>query len=499
MSGRDAPRAHAGVAEARRVVRNTSLQLIAEVLGKGLMLVLYAVMARELGPGGFGNFTFGISVVIIIELGGVGVDVTLARETAKHPNRAASLAWNGQWLKIALGLAGGVVVAAIALLGDDSGQTQLMLAVIALGKFVEMSTYTIFAIFRGFEDARPVATGILIQRFSFSVVGIVGLLAFGFGVVAIAVVYCAASLLTLGFAALRLDRYVELWPPRLSRLHGNQLFKASVAIGIGSVFGAFLARADAVLLSFFEPSAVVGAYGAAYRLFEGTLFVSFAFGVAVLPLIARLGPTTTPSVKSVVGVALKAISMLLFPIGLGITLFADPLVDAVFGPDFAGAVGATRWLGVSVALYGIFVVGIYVLAARDRQGQIPWLMASLAVFNIALNLVLIPEFAASGAAAAMTITQVVATVVTLLLAARAVNGFSPSRAFLGPVAGALGMIAVVIILGPTALSLLASLLAFALVAGSIELSLFRHDVRLGLRAISLRSTAGPIDFTPPEL
>ena len=488
MSERGAE-AKAGAAEAWRVVRNTSLQVIADVIGKLAMLVMFAVMARELGASGFGAFTFGISAVILIELAGVGVDVALARESARHPATAPGLVWNSLALKLAIGIGGGLIVAVIAALGDYSAEVRRMLAVIAVGKFLEMGAYSMFAVFRGLEDARPVAIGLIIQRLTMSIASIIGLAALGFGVVAVAGVYAATSLLALAYGTTRLDRRIGLLPPRASLQTAIGLLKTSMAIGIGSVFGAFLARADAVILSLYDTTAVVGSYGAAYRLFEGTLFVSYAFGIAVLPLIARLGPSSSP-VGRVVEVAFKAISLVLFPIGLGITLFADPVVNAIFGSGLDGAISPARWLGVVVALYGIFILGVYVLAGRERQRPLPWLMAAAALVNVGLNLVLIPAYAANGAAAAMAITQVATTTVILVLAARAVAGLSLSRAFLGPSCGAIAMTAAGLALGESVGGLVGSLAVFALVAGLIEYRLFGDDFRFGVRVLLSRPAAG---------
>ena len=48
-----------------------------------------------------------------------------------------------------------------------------------------------------------------------------------------------------------------------------------------------LFRIDTVMLAAYESDAVVGNYGAAYRLFESTLFLSWAVGAAVYPVYSR--------------------------------------------------------------------------------------------------------------------------------------------------------------------------------------------------------------------
>ena len=57
-----------------------------------------------------------------------------------------------------------------------------------------------------------------------------------------------------------------------------------------------------------RPAAVVGQYGAAYKLLETTAFFSWAVNVAVLPSLSRLSPTTSPTVGFVYQRALKLTS-----------------------------------------------------------------------------------------------------------------------------------------------------------------------------------------------
>ena len=56
--------------------------------------------------------------------------------------------------------------------------------------------------------------------------------------------------------------------------------RAAAPIGLAGLFGIVLFRIDMVMLAAFEPHEVVGRYGAAYRLFETTLFLSWAVGAA---------------------------------------------------------------------------------------------------------------------------------------------------------------------------------------------------------------------------
>src|SRR5688500_5522807 len=49
---------------ARLVARNAGVQVVGDTAGKLVSLAFYIVLARELGPDGFGLFTFGVSLAL---------------------------------------------------------------------------------------------------------------------------------------------------------------------------------------------------------------------------------------------------------------------------------------------------------------------------------------------------------------------------------------------------------------------------------------------------
>jgi O-antigen/teichoic acid export membrane protein len=478
-----------GVATARRVVRNTGLQAVADAAGKLATLAFFGVIARELGAEGLGAFSFGIAVVVFIELAGIGLDITVASEVARDRARARDVLANSTVAKLVTGSLGAIVVAAITILGGYDTEIAAMLALVALGKFAEMAAFGVHATFRGLEDAAPIAMSITIQRFSTAIAGSVGLIAYDFGIVAVGAVYLGGSVLGLLWAFRVLAKRIDLRGPVVSVEASRVLFVRSIPIGIGSIFGALLARVDTVILSLMTSAAVVGAYGGAYRLLEGVQFVPYAFGVALLPTLVRLGAEGAGGTDRVVELGLKVIMLVLAPVGLALVLFAEPIVRAFLGGDLEAAVTPARILGGAVAAYGVFIISVYVLVARDRQRPIPWLMAAVAALNVGLNLVLIPPYEATGAAIAMTASQGVATAGMLIYAIRAIGGISLPRAFLSPFAGMAAMFVVGVGVDEDGVGLLLALAAFTVVAATVELTFFRRDLRFAVQVLRPRGVA----------
>src|SRR5918999_249023 len=74
-------------ASSRRILANTAYRAIADIGSKLVSVLLFVVMARELGEEGFGVFTFALAfVTLVTALAGFGQDPVLTREVARRPD-----------------------------------------------------------------------------------------------------------------------------------------------------------------------------------------------------------------------------------------------------------------------------------------------------------------------------------------------------------------------------------------------------------------------------
>lgn len=434
QAGAGAPEGDGPVPEASSqiVARNTGVQIVAEVLSRVCSLALYVVMARQLGTAGFGEFTVAFSLAtLLIVLAGPGVEGLIIREVARDRRRVHALFWNSIGLEAALGIVTVGIATAVAFIGDYATAVRIAVPILGASALIEVFSKGIYATFLAYDDMRPGAASLLLQRFITAVAGIAVLLAGG-GIVLVAVVFLAGAIVANAYAFRALVR--RMVTPRFDVTPGGirRVFVQSFAIGLGAVFNAVLFRVDTIILSFYKSESVVGLYGAAYRVLDSTLFITYSFVAALLPSLARQTRTSTPSIGATYETGLKVLTVALFPLGTGFALFAPAIIDVTYGDAFAGAVPALRWLGGTIAIYGFSYLGSVLLVAQDRQRIVPWVSGAAAVENIVLNVILIPTYSLVGSAAATTITEVSRAVVLGGFALTTVGRISYSRVVVGP-------------------------------------------------------------------
>jgi O-antigen/teichoic acid export membrane protein len=408
---------------ARRVARNTALRAGAEIVGKVASVVLFAYIARELGEGTLGDFVFALALAQIMwAVAGFGLDRMLLRDVARERGPAIDrLFWNMTAFKLSAGLAGvALTVLAVWLLGYSSTVQQLV-AILGLSMLAVLLSSSAQTVFQAYERMEYYFYAAVPNKILAAFFGIAALV-LGGGIVAVALGNLAAALMALVLSMLilgwRFDRpsllvHAREWP---------RMARDSAPFGLQEVLGQIIFRMDIVLLSLFTTSAVVGSYGAAYRVLEATLFLAWSVGTSVLPMYSYLEPGDEPPLERVFEASLKFVVVIMLPLAVVMLVCAEGLVDLLYGlPDFDGAVSVMRWLAFAIVAYGVgHLAGVLVLVRRPGRVTVR-AMAAVAAFNIAITLALIGPFDAEGVAAATLATEIVLAATALMLA-RPVTG-----------------------------------------------------------------------------
>jgi O-antigen/teichoic acid export membrane protein len=173
------------------------------------------------------------------------------------------------------------------------------------------------------------------------------------------------------------------------------------------VLGSLYYRLDTILLSKLTGAAVLGWYGAAYRLFDTLVFLPNIIASAILfPILAQLSEQSRPALRRAMAKGLDAILIVGMPISVGLLTLAEPIIQFIYRqPEFVNAVPALQWLAVSLMLlYVNSILGVTLVSLNEERKLT--LVAGLALgLNLGLNLALIPRFQHVGAAATTAATE----------------------------------------------------------------------------------------------
>ncbi|MEO0078486.1 MAG: flippase, partial [candidate division WOR-3 bacterium] len=392
---------------ARRVAHNTLYLLLADLASKLMMFVFYVFSARHLGVEKFGLFSFALAFVNMFSiLADLGLGGLVAREIAKRPAAAYQIVGTGLSIKLAVSLLViGAIMLTATLLGYET-TTRTVLAICSL--FVIETAFTQYSasVFQGMERMEFTAIGRIPQ----AVILVLGvfLLARGPAVVQhYALLYVTAgfvsTVLVVGIVArrvapLRLNARLKEW---------WLLLGPALPFGISGVLVTLYYWNGSTLLSRLAGDAAVGIYSAPFRLVMGLASLGMAFAGSMYPVMSSSHHECPELTERVLLRATRYMLVLVLPIAVVAAVFADRLVLLVYGSEFAGSIPVMRILVAWCACACLNGLLSNYFFARGRARAVSWQAGISLAVSVALNILLIPKWAAMGAAGAILAAEAV--------------------------------------------------------------------------------------------
>lgn len=389
----------------RRLARNTVAGFAGNLVQKVLAFVTTLIIARGLGEHSFGVYSFvGVFLFFFGFITDLGIERVLTRELARTPDRAGVLLGNAILLKLVL--CGAAVPGAVAtgwLMGFDSEVLYcVLLAALCLPLSLDL-------LFRGYFQSRyrieviyyitvPTSISYLLLAAACVV----------FDLPVHALFY--AGLLNAGFTLLLFLAVVSrsVTPNlRPDRAVLSLLLKDAGQMGAFVLMFMLAMRIDQILLFQLRGSEDVAYYAVAVRLTEVLSMVPEAVMLSVFPLLAASQYSAPERFQRTYRLTFKYLTILILPVALVLTLARHEIVSLAFGARYAesaNAVSILAW-GMFFAYTGAVYLNLFIVQALHRL----MLLVSLIAlgFNVALNVWLIPEYGAAGAAVATVLSNLV--------------------------------------------------------------------------------------------
>lgn len=165
---------------------------------------------------------------------------------------------------------------------------------------------------------------------------------------------------------------------------------------------------DKTLVLLLAGSHTAGIYGSAYRLVAVLAMPATSLGMAALPRLFRIhttGGADAPARKSSLVSVLFAATAAYGVIAAVLAYLLSGVLPILFGPAFAQAAQAARWLAISPLLYGLYTLGCSVLVTSHRRTlRILAQAAGIAILAIT-GLIWIPRFGLEGAVGMLLFSQ----------------------------------------------------------------------------------------------
>ena len=184
-------------------------------------------------------------------------------------------------------------------------------------------------------------------------------------------------------------------------------------------------KLDTILLSMLQTNTDVGIYNVAYKIMENLIFFPAMLAGLILPLLSRFIYTDRAQFNDIANKTFAVFIIIIIPIVVGTWFLAPQIIAIVSGSGFEASAPVLRIL---VFALGCIFFGHYfnmLLVVSNAQKKLMQTLVIAALFNIILNLFLIPRYSYTGAAFTSVATELLVILLTGVLTYRHI-GYFPS-------------------------------------------------------------------------
>ncbi len=189
------------------------------------------------------------------------------------------------------------------------------------------------------------------------------------------------------------------------------LIRSSMMVGITSLLAIMYFKLDTFMLSIFRPSAEIGYYGLAYKVFENILMLWGFYMASAYPALSASYSRDKKTFADVRKVSLQIAIIAGFGLVGILYLLAPMILNVLGGSTFHESFPALRILILAVPLLCLNNFGYHILIIRKEEQKIIYLFLGSLAFNVIMNLYMIPHYGFIGASITTLATEVLNTVI----------------------------------------------------------------------------------------
>jgi O-antigen/teichoic acid export membrane protein len=428
-----------------RLAANTLVLAVGSFLGSLIAFFTFVAVTRGLGPETFGHITAATAYLFMpTVLAEAGLSAVILREISGRPERTEHAMRASLPLRAIVGACAVAGASGLAFAIPFDHETRVAILISSGGSFLTLMSLALLPVLQAQLKMQWAVAGNLLGRLVALALTLAALAA-DLGLEGVVTAQVVGVGVTFLFHLAVVSRLVSLRPV-VDTAYWRSLFASSLVLGLAIALGQVYFRVDALLLALIRDPVEVGLYGAAFKFIELSEFLIAAFGLSIFPPLTRFIASGDTRASGLVQKAFDLLIATAAPLAVTLFVFAEEIVLVAAGPEFREGADALQILAPYVLFS--FANGVFfrILIASGRDRVLLAVSSLVLVLNVALNLVLIPEYGFKAAAATSVVSEA-CVLVPLALAIRR-DGLLPGLRYVPAIALAAGAMLVTALLLP---------------------------------------------------
>jgi len=462
-----------------RILRNTSYLTGAFIVQKILSFLYFIFIARALGPYDLGLYDPAKALIpILLILIDFSLSPVLTREVARKPEKSFVYLSNVLAVKAIFAVILLVLFGIITNFSSFAEIERSVIYLIALIVAFDSFTATFFAVFRGLQNMKYEAFGMIITQ---SVTIVIGLLSlhYGEGIRGLFLATLVGSIINFFYAFTVIKKRLGVlasfrWQKDIIKM----FLITAIPFALSAILAKVFTYTDRFVLLIQSGREFVGYYATANKLTFALEFLPSAFAAAFYPAMSAAFITDKKLLTQIFERSLFYLILIGTPIATGAVVLAQNIFVTLWAGDYLKSILPFQIMISSIIVIFLnFPIGSF-LNATNNQKINTINMAITVLVNVGLNLILVQQLQYVGSAIATALSEFLLFTLGLRKVSQLIN-FSKKflvRSFLGAIAVS-GTLAAVIYFTVRDQSLYIILPAYIILylAGLYLLKIFRKE------------------------
>jgi O-antigen/teichoic acid export membrane protein len=378
----------------RVLVRSFSTLAAGELVARLAGLAAVLLLARRLGPAGFGIVTLGLTLVgwfgLVVDS---GTELLNVREVARRPNEFREIASRVLGLRLTISvLVAGIFALGVELLArSDVVRSTVVLFALALPGVALNLRWMVLGIHR----ARAIAVGIVAGRLVL-LAGTVATVANVGDIRRVPLLEAGAEIAYGAVILASVARSFGLVLPRVDLAAWWEMLRQSAPLMVNSLARAASYSFDVIVVEIALGPRQLGLYGAGSK---PVLFVTSVLGLFTVAFLSSFSAQHGPAAEALFRRAVRTTVVACVPLAVVLSATAVAIVPLLFGHAYAGAAVVLAILAWKIPMTAFGLPYGAVLVAREKQVALMQNNLVAGVLTVVADLAVIPLLGIRGAAA----------------------------------------------------------------------------------------------------
>ena len=393
------------------IFKNMSWLFISQIIASICAFVWTVLMARYLGVEQYGIVGFAISITGILGiLDDLGISTHIVRHIATNYESAPKYLGNAIPLKIIFSIVKVIITLIILILFKRNELTITITLIFTIEMIFKSYIVSFNGCFQAFEEGKYQGFGntiLNLTTLSFILLSIHTNL----GIYGISISYALANLITLGYVYYVLNKYITKPKYELDIDFCKTIIKLSVPFAVTGILYTIYYSIDVIMLTNMVGDYASGIYNATYKLISVlTLFYS-VYTAVIFPVMSKFYKNDKKLLLISYEKSIKYLMIIIIPVAVATVCYSSDIIHFIYGKQYETSASVLCILIWTVCLLFISGANNTLLNASFKEISVTKIYTVAALFNVVLNLILIPYLSYNGAA----ITTVLSDVIIVLI------------------------------------------------------------------------------------